>query len=334
LFLAFFPQLVSGPIGRANSLLPQHHETHLPDYENIVSGLQRIIWGLFKKLVIADRLAMLVDTVYGNPTSYTGLSLILATYAFAFQIYCDFSGYADIAIGAARVLGFKLPENFRQPYYAESIPDFWRRWHITLYSWLRDYIYYPIQRALLRQRFFSLNLSIVIIPTMVTMLASGLWHGETWNFIIWGGLHGVYLVIAALLSKLKKSMHWVFSLPSGPATAIKIFATFNLVSFAWIFFRASSLSDAIYIIGHLFINWKISSSLFELMPGGAYEWLIAILAILLMEVVHIVQMKMGSLRQLVLPQPVWLRWSIYYGLVILILVFGKFQSTEFIYARF
>jgi D-alanyl-lipoteichoic acid acyltransferase DltB (MBOAT superfamily) len=334
LFVAFFPQLVAGPIGRANLLLPQYYETHAPDYEKIVSGLQRMVWGLFKKLVVADRLALLVGTVYGDPTTYTGMALILATYAFAYQIYCDFSGYADIAIGAARVMGFELTENFQQPYYAQSIPDFWRRWHISLYSWLRDYIFYPIHRTLIRRQASSRNFLTTIIPPMVTMLASGLWHGGNWTFIIWGALHGIFMVVSILWSQAKKSINWSFALPSRLATGIKIFATFNLVSFAWIFFRANSLSDALYIIRHLFVNLEIQSSLFELMPGGSYEWTIAILAILLMETVHMVQMKMGSLRQATRIQPVWLRWSIYFGLVMVIFIFGKFESTEFIYSRF
>jgi D-alanyl-lipoteichoic acid acyltransferase DltB (MBOAT superfamily) len=334
LFVAFFPQLVAGPIGRANLLLPQYHETLLPDYERIVSGLQRMVWGLFKKLVLADRLALLVDTVYGDPTAYTGIALILATYAFAFQIYCDFSGYADIAIGAARILGFKLTENFQQPYYAQSIPDFWRRWHISLYNWLRDYIFYPIYRALSRRESSSRNLLVFIIPPMVTMLASGLWHGANWTFIVWGALHGIFMVVSVLWSRANRAISWSFALPSGLATGIKIFATFNLVTFAWIFFRADSLSDAVYIIGHLFVNLDAQSSLLNLMPGGLYDWMIAILAILLMEAVHIVQMKKGSLRQAVRLQPVWLRWSIYFGFVTVIFMFGKFASTEFIYARF
>lgn len=334
LFTAFFPQMVAGPIGRANLLLPQYHQVHEPDYERIVSGLQRMVWGLFKKLVIADRLALMVDMVYGNPSAYTGIALILATYAFAFQIYCDFSGYADIAIGAAMVLGFKLQENFQRPYFAQSIPDFWRRWHITLYNWLRDYVFYPIHRALIRRQFSSRSLLAMTVPPMITMLVSGLWHGEHWTFLIWGALHGMFMVVSVLWSRTKGSFNWSFSLPSGLAAGLKIFATFNLVSFAWIFFRANSLSDALYVIGHLFVNSEVQSSLFDLMPGGLYDWVIAILAIILMEAVHVLQIKRGSLRQVTRGQPIWLRWSIYFGLVMVIFMFGKFASTEFIYARF
>jgi D-alanyl-lipoteichoic acid acyltransferase DltB (MBOAT superfamily) len=334
LFIAFFPQLTAGPIGRANQLLPQYHQKHAPDYEEVVSGLQRMAWGLFKKLVIADRLAILVDTVYGEPTSHTGITLILATYGFAFQIYCDFSGYADIAVGAARVMGFRLAENFQQPYYAQSIPDFWRRWHISLYSWLRDYIFYPIHRALVRHHFSSRSLPAIVIPAMATMLASGLWHGENWTFIVWGGLHGIFMVLTVLWGQARRSISWSLPLPSWLGASIKIFATFHLISFTWIFFRANTLSDGFYIIRHLFVNWELQPSLFNLMPGGFYDWMIAILSILLMETVHIAQLQWGSLRQVLRVQPTWVRWSLYFGLVTVVLIFGKITSTEFIYSRF
>lgn len=333
-FIGFFPHVTAGPIARANQLLPQFRTVHAPDYELVVSGLQRMAWGFFKKLVIADRLALVVNTVYSDPTSYTGVALILATYAFAFQVYCDFSGYADIAIGAARVMGFKLQENFQQPYYAESIPEFWRRWHITLYNWLRDYIFYPLNRALKRSRLASDNLLALALPPMLTMLASGLWHGTNWTFIVWGALHGVFMVASVLWNRANVPLRLPFSLPSAVVSGLKIFATFNLVCFAWIFFRANSISDAFYIIQHLFVNLEINASLFDLMPVGWYDWLIALLAILVMEAVHWGQRKYGSLREAIRRQPVWLRWSLYYALVVVIFMFGKFGAGEFIYARF
>jgi alginate O-acetyltransferase complex protein AlgI len=332
LFVAFFPHISAGPIARANQLLPQFRESHTPDYEGIVSGLQRIAWGFFKKLVIADRLAALVDTVYGDPASYTGWALIVATYAFAFQIYCDFSGYADIAIGAARVLGFRLHENFQQPYYAQSIPDFWRRWHITLYSWLRDYVYYPLSRVLRRSGFDSASLLAIVLPTMLTMLISGLWHGTQWTFILWGGLHGLYMIGSFLWSRSAIQSRLPLTSPISPI--LNIFVTFNLVSFAWIFFRASSLKDAVYIVQHLFAASESGTSMIDLMPGGGYEWLIALAAILMMELVQWQQRTNGSVREVVRRQPAWLRWSVYYGLVMVILMFGKFGTVEFIYSRF
>ena len=334
LFIAFFPQLTAGPIARGKQLLPQFHTVHAPDYEMVVSGLQRMVWGLFKKLVIADRLALLVNTVYGDPTAFTGTALIIATYAFAFQIYCDFSGYADIAIGAAKVMGFELQENFQRPYSAQSIPDFWRRWHITLYNWLRDYIFYPLSRVLRRSRLNSDNLLVLALPPMLTMLASGLWHGTNWTFIIWGALHGVFMVSSVLWNRRSNSLQLPFSLPPQVANGIRIFATFNLVCFAWIFFRANSFSDAVYIVGHLFVNMELKASMLNLMPGGWYEWMIALLAILLMETIHWLQKQNGGLREALLRQPVWLRWVIYYGLVMVIFMFGKFEAGEFIYARF
>jgi len=334
LFIAFFPHVTAGPIARANQLLPQFQTVHTPDYEQVVSGLQRMAWGFFKKLVIADRLALMVNTVYNEPNSYTGMSLILATYAFAFQVYCDFSGYADIALGAARALGFKLQENFQQPYYAQSIPDFWRRWHITLYNWLRDYIFYPLSRALKRSRFGSNDLLVLATPPLLTMLASGLWHGTGWTFIIWGALHGIFMVSSVLWSQASRSWRLPFALPRQIANGFKLFATFNLVCMAWIFFRANSLADALYILQHLFVGLESNPSLFNLLPLGWYDWLIALLAIIVMEVVHWGQRKYSSLRAVLRSQPVWLRWSLYYALVMIIFIFGKFGTGEFIYARF
>jgi D-alanyl-lipoteichoic acid acyltransferase DltB (MBOAT superfamily) len=334
LFIAFFPHLTAGPIARTNQLLPQFYESKAPDYEKIVTGLQRMAWGFFKKLVIADRLALLVNIVYAEPTSYTGFVLIVATYAFAFQIYCDFSGYADIAIGAARVMGFQLQENFQQPYYAQSIVDFWRRWHITLYNWLRDYIFYPITRALHRSKISSRSSLVLIIPPMATMLASGLWHGTECTFIVWGTLHGLYMVLFVMWSRWKIGPQMPFKLPFRMATGLKIFITFHLVCFAWIFFRANNPSDALYIVGHLLVNSGTSSALFDIIPGGWYEWMIAVLALLLMESVHWVRERNGKLRTLIRRQPVWLRWSVYYSLVMVIFMFGKFEANEFIYSRF
>jgi len=292
------------------------------------------VWGFFKKLVIADRLALMVNTVYGDPTSYTGTGLILATYAFAFQIYCDFSGYADYAIGAAQVMGFKLPENFEQPYYASSIPEFWRRWHITLYNWLRDYVFYPLSRALKRSNLASNNLLVLALPPLLTMLASGLWHGTNWTLLIWGALHGIFMVSSVLWSRANLSVRLPFSLPPQVVNGLKIFFTFNLVCFAWIFFRANSISDAWYIVRHLFVNLEFGTSLFDLLPLGRYDWLIAMAAILSMEAVHSGQRKYGSLRETLHNQPVWLRWSLYYALVAVIFMFRKFGAAEFIYARF
>lgn len=334
LFISFFPHVTAGPIARARQLLPQFHAVQFADYELIVSGLLRMAWGFFKKLVVADRLAVLVNNVYNDPASFSGMILLLATYAFAYQIYCDFSGYADIAIGAARIMGFKLEENFQQPYYAQSIPDFWRRWHITLYNWLRDYIFYPLSRALKQSKLPANHLIAIVVPPMLTMLASGLWHGTKWTFLIWGGLHGAFMVSSVLWSRLGNSVRLPFSLPPRVVSTINILITFNLICFTWIFFRANSISDALYIIGHLFTSMEFNVSLFDLMPLGWYDWLLAALGILVIEVFHWQQRKNNDLREVVLRQPALLRWSMYYILILVILMFGKFGAGEFIYARF
>ena len=327
LFVSFFPQLVAGPIERSNNLLPQFYKENTVDYERVVSGLQRMVWGFFKKVVIADRLALLVNTVYGAPTQYTGLPLIIATYAFAFQIYCDFSAYSDIAIGAARVMGFDLMENFRQPYYAQSIPEFWRRWHISLSTWFRDYVYVPLGG----NRVSLLAWSFII---MMVFVVSGLWHGANWTFMIWGALHGLFMIAAILWSYATKRVSWQSTLPPIVTTGFKIFVTFNLVSFAWIFFRANSLADAVYIVTHLLVGLEFRFSLYGTMPGGIFEFAIAFVAILLMELVHWLQMTTGSMRLFMRRQPLWLRWSAYYTLALAIIMFGNFGLTEFIYFQF
>jgi alginate O-acetyltransferase complex protein AlgI len=327
LFVSFFPQLVAGPIERSDNLLPQFYKKHRLDYDQVVSGLQIMLWGLFKKLVIADRLALMVDMVYGNPTQYTGLPLIIATYAFAFQIYCDFSGYSDIAIGAARVMGFDLMQNFRQPYYAQSIPEFWRRWHISLSTWFRDYVYVPLGGSRVEVPRWCLNILIVFI-------VSGLWHGAKWTFIIWGTLHGLFMVITILWNRATERVQWTLSLPKVITRILKIFVTFNLVAFSWIFFRANSLSDADYIVSHLFTNMGVKLSLRNIIPISKFEFSIAFIAIILMEFIHWLQVRNISTRIFVRDRPIWLRWSVYYMLVLIIIVFGKFGLKEFIYFQF
>jgi D-alanyl-lipoteichoic acid acyltransferase DltB (MBOAT superfamily) len=241
---------------------------------------------------------------------------------------------ADIAIGGARVLGFRLQENFQQPYYAQSIPEFWRRWHITLYNWLRDYIFYPLNRALHRSSFPFRDLLILVLPPLATMVASGFWHGVEWTFLLWGALHGIYMILYVLWNRAQTPIRLPFHLPQGALSGLRILITFHLVCFAWIFFRAESLSDALYIIQHLFIRPETRTSLSSLMPGGGYEWMIVLAAIVLMEIVHWLQMRDESIRSFILRQPIWLRWSFYYGLILAIFLFGKFGSTEFIYSQF
>ena len=241
LFVSFFPQLVAGPIERAKNLLPQFHEKHFFSYNNAVSGLKLMLWGYFMKLCVADLLGNYVDAVYNNLPHHNGSSVLLATVFFAFQIYCDFGGYSLIAIGAAKVMGFRLMENFRRPYFSLSPKEFWKRWHISLSSWFMDYVYIPLGGNRVPYWRHLTNL-------MITFLVSGLWHGANWTFVLWGATHGLFLIIENVLTRLfgkheSKSL-WVMLL--------KMALCFALVCFAWVFFRANTASDAFMAIGKIF----------------------------------------------------------------------------------
>lgn len=244
LYVMFYPQLVAGPIERPQNMLHQFHEKNLPDIEQIKSGLMQMAFGFFKKVVIADRLAIVVDNVYGSSNNQSGFHLLIATFFYSFQIYCDFSGYSDIAIGAARVMGFKLMTNFNMPYLSKSIPEFWKRWHISLSTWFKDYLYIPLGGNRVSIKRWYLNLLIVFT-------ISGLWHGAKWTFIVWGLLHGLYQIIA--LEKNKHLKKWGFVERKGLFIKLSnIVTTFLLVSFAWIFFRAENMDHALYIIYKIF----------------------------------------------------------------------------------
>ena len=241
LYVSFFPQLVAGPIERADSLLPQLQKNlNKLKHHNIVSGLNQVIIGFFKKVVVADLIAIYVESVYGSFELHTGFTLLFTTYLFAIQIYCDFSGYTDIAIGCAKILGYDLMENFKSPYFSKSITEFWRRWHISLSSWLRDYLYIPLGGSRGNKIFTYRNL-------MLTMLLGGLWHGAAWNFVIWGGLHGAYLIIERRLRfpQLIENKTRVVQTISG------VF-TFHLVCLSWVFFRCETFDKAIEIINRIF----------------------------------------------------------------------------------
>src|SRR6185295_3245012 len=232
-------------IQRVENLLPQFRLSHRFDYQRISFGLKLMLWGLFKKIAIADRLAAMVDQVYVFPASNQvgGLDLILATYFFALQIYCDFSGYSDIAIGGAQVMGFHLTDNFRRPYFSESIRDFWKRWHISLMDWLRDYLYIPLggNRVSRPRWFFNI---------LVVFLVSGLWHGANWTFIFWGALHGTYFIISRVTTNFRDAIVRALRLDRFALLQkwLRIFIVFHLVCFAWIFFRARSIHDGFFIV--------------------------------------------------------------------------------------
>lgn len=248
LFVSFFPQLVAGPIEKSENLLPQLHQEHPFTYENATYGLKLMAVGFFKKVVVADNLAAFVNKVYNAPESYAGGIWVLATFFFAFQIYCDFSGYSDIARGCAKMMGIDLMRNFRSPYLAGSIKDFWRRWHISLSSWFRDYVYIPLGGS-------RRILPVVCMNIMITFTLSGIWHGANYTFIAWGALHGIYLVIQNIWSHYHKPSP---AFRKGPARALKVFLssliTFCLVCIAWIFFRANSMADALYVLKSMFVG--------------------------------------------------------------------------------
>ncbi|TPE43067.1 MBOAT family O-acyltransferase [Pontibacter mangrovi] len=335
LFVTFFPQLVAGPIERAGNLLGQLRQHHDFNYARVVAGLRRMAWGFFKKIVIADNLALMVNQVYNNPTDFEGFSHILASVFFAFQIYCDFSGYSDIAIGAAQVLGIRLMENFRSPYFAKSIPEFWSRWHISLSTWFRDYLYIPLGgNRVVKWRWYY-NLFIVF-------MVSGLWHGASWTFVIWGALHGIYQVFGILTKAQRNAFVRQIGLTAHPQLYkwVQVLTVFFLVCFSWIFFRANTITDAFYIVGQSAAAVANPAQLFALdwshdifMDQGFKIFAVSILAIMVMETVHLIQ-RSGSVSQLIMQRPAWQRWGLYYAAIVSILLFGQFGHQEFIYFQF
>lgn len=254
LFVSFFPQLVAGPIERSKNLIHQLKENHPFNWQKVKSGLILMLWGFFQKLVIADRAAIAVNTVYNNHSEFGGTQIAFATILFALQIYCDFSSYTDIARGASRVMGIELMENFKQPYFARSIADFWRRWHISLSGWFKDYLYIPLggnRKGTLRK---YLNI-------MTVFLSSGLWHGASWNFVIWGVLHGAYQIIGDITKPIRRKVLSAVSIREDNAVhkMFQIVFTFVLVCFGWVFFRANNVTDALLMIKKIFTDFSILS---------------------------------------------------------------------------
>jgi len=333
LYVMFYPQLVAGPIERPQNLLHQFYEKHIFDCRRVTDGLKLMLWGMFKKVVIADRLAIAVNQVYGAPQEYIGWPLIVATIFFAFQIYCDFSGYSDIAIGAAQVMGFRLMDNFNRPYFAKSIAEFWKRWHISLSTWFRDYLYIPLGGNRGKTWRWQYNL-------FITFLISGFWHGASWTYVIWGALNGFYLIFSLWTHHLRQRVVEVLQIHQWPALhkCLRVGLTFALVCIAWVFFRASSLADAGYILTHAFQGLHEGgkpTGLYRLLHMGLdrYNLAVAILSIAFMESVHLLQ-RHRRIRHMLAEKPLWLRWSVYYALIFGILFFGVFERQQFIYFQF
>ena len=320
LYVMYYPQLVAGPIERPQNILPQLHKKQTPEYERIRAGLMQMLWGFFKKVVIADRLALFVNAVYKDPTAYEGMPLIWATIFFSFQIYCDFSGYSDIAIGASKVMGIELMQNFRMPYLAKSIKNFWARWHISLSTWFRDYLYIPLGGNRVSKGRWYFNLFIVF-------LLSGLWHGANWTFIIWGALHGIYLIIGIILESSEKkyfnSNHFLSNL-------FKRIIIFFLVAFAWVFFRANTIHDAVYIISHFH---KIDTSFLFGVPTSSTANNILSISLIIILIISDYYFEWMEKSKKLLQNNV-LRYAFALILMILIYFIGVFDSSSFIYFQF
>jgi alginate O-acetyltransferase complex protein AlgI len=334
LYVMYYPQLVAGPIERPQNLLHQLRAYHAFDATRVTSGLKLMLWGLFKKVAIADPLAVTVDAVYADPSAFSGPALAVATIAFAVQIYCDFSGYSDIAIGASRVMGIELMRNFRQPYFSQSISEFWRRWHISLSTWFRDYLYIPLggnRVSPLRQQ---MNLLIVF-------LVSGLWHGANWTFVIWGALHGLYLMASMQTAGLRERAVQITGLVRFPLTlrVMRTLFVFVLVCFAWIFFRAENLSDALYIARHV-LDAPADAALASL--GGLNAFLsglgISKFTLLAIGVLFVADLLQQGEKQIQWWQRASritpLRWSAYYALGFWILLRFNTEAKQFIYFQF
>ncbi|MFA7060553.1 MAG: MBOAT family O-acyltransferase [Pedobacter sp.] len=342
LSMCFFPKLLQGPIERSGNLLPQMQTYTIPSFETIRGGITLFLWGMFKKVVIADRISTYVDPVYNDVHAYSGLSLILATYLFAIQIYFDFSGYTDMALGTARLFNIRLTQNFNSPYLATSTADFWRRWHISFSSWILDYIFKPIQLSLR-------NWSPWGVPSalMVTFLISGIWHGASWCFIVWGGLHGIYLSVGTLFKKLRSKFIKTIGLENTRLLKYcQIAITFHLVCFAWIFFRAATITDALYVVQYSLLGIPQSlaaigsdKSKFAkqlLMGKPEYDFMIIFGVVIFASVIGLWERRnkypFGELMFLTrLPSSIN---GFFLGVVVYMIVFWGARSQSFIYLQF
>ena len=340
LFVSFFPQLVAGPIERSKNLLKQVKNADnlkLWNYDRVANGFVMMVWGLFQKMVIADRISIYVDSVYENLYAVGTMETLFAAIGFSIQIYCDFAAYSTIAIGAAKVMGFELMENFDTPYFATSIKDFWRRWHISLSTWFRDYLYIPMggnRKGKIRKYF----------NVLITFLVSGLWHGASWNYVLWGGLHGTYQVIGEILLPVRKKVvslmkvnENVFSYKFG-----QILFTFSLTTLTWVFFRAENLEEALYFFERLFTRWNP----WVFFNEGLYKFgldrvevnilFVALITLFLVEWVKYTKNKVIS--DFLMEQNLWFRWFMVIGWIVVILVYGEygltFDSNQFIYFQF
>ncbi len=335
LFVSFFPQLVAGPIERSSNLLHQMSERHYFDAKRVTRGLMLMLWGFFQKLVIADRAAFFVNAVYNDPQSSVGFVVVIATVLFAVQIYCDFASYSDIARGAAEVMGFSLMKNFDTPYFSRSVAEFWRRWHISLSTWFRDYLYIPLggNRKGTVRKYFNL---------MVVFLVSGLWHGANWTFVIWGALNGAYQIIGSITKPVRRKIAGLFgSKNTFSSKLLGVICTFVLINFAWIFFRANSLSDAVLLIKNMFSEfnpWMFTDGSLYYFGIDRMDMTVLNISILVLFAVSIAKYKKIEIREWVLSQGIWFRYALYLGALFFVLIFGiygsNYDASQFIYFQF
>lgn len=321
-FVSFFPQMVAGPIERATNLLPQFQKARTFDSTKAVDGLKQILWGLFKKVVIADTCAEQANLAFNNMDDYSGSGLFVGVIYFAIQIYGDFSGYSDIAIGTSRLFGFNLKRNFAFPYFSRDVGEFWRRWHISLSTWFRDYLYIPLGGS--REGNYK-----KIRNTFIIFLVSGFWHGANWTFIIWGALHAFYFLPLLLTNKNRKNLNHVAEgrLVASRREFLNISGTFLLVVFAWIFFRAETVADAFHYIQNM-VSWSFFS-----IPTYDYAYNLIFVA-LLFAVEWFGRKDEYAIENMVSKFPRPVRWTIYYLLVLSIFLFAAGEEQEFIYFQF
>ena len=341
LYISFFPKLLQGPIERAEHLLPQLRSEHEFRFEDLRSGIFLIVWGIFKKMVVADRIGLFVDAVYGNLNDFRGAPLVLATYLYAAQLYFDFSGYTDIALGTARTFGINLTQNFNSPYTAKSIADFWRRWHISFSRWILDYIFMPLNVGLRNLKRYGTAIALI-----VTFLVSGIWHGASINFILWGCLHGIFLAISVFYQPLRmKHINKIWGSRSNVKSAWQMFVTFHMVCFTWIFFRASSLSDALYIVNNIFplsggTQAKNNVALDYLnvfcLNQDSRDIFLLLFSMLFLVIVGVLNRKHGGkgVESLIYNKPFWFQWSVFCALSVSIILFSVTIRNSFIYATF
>ncbi|HEY4521859.1 MAG TPA: MBOAT family O-acyltransferase [Candidatus Paceibacterota bacterium] len=339
LYVLFYPQLVAGPIERPQNLLHQFYERHEFDIKRVGSGLALMLGGFLKKIVIADRLALFVNPVFSNVSEYSGISFVIAGVFFTIQIYCDFSGYSNIAVGSARVMGFNIMQNFERPFFAKSIAKFWNRWHISLSTWLRDYLYYPLVFSFKEKTTAKLYLASLITFTLI-----GLWHGANWTFVIFGAIHGVYLIVGQTTKKFRARIMERIGITKWTKIhhVLQSITVFGLFSLSLIFFRANTLTDAIYILKNLFSGWSTLVSNFLnpqflnqyiFMGFSKGEFYLSLFLILVLTAFELFQQTIG-LKSFIARKPAFWGAFIFALGILSLLIFGRFGGEEFIYFQF